>query len=103
MANLNTTTDTAKLKISTTVQVYDTVELNIDLPYYCKSPDAYWKIISETESVRVSGYPNPCCVMIINPTHSHNAKDIAVAVVVSEQEFNQVLETALSNIKKLAA
>jgi hypothetical protein len=41
--------------------------------------------------------------MIINPTHSHNAKDIAVAVVVSEQEFNQVLETALSNIKKLAA
>jgi hypothetical protein len=91
------TAESPKLKLSTTVQVFDNVELDIDLPYYCKSSDAYWKVVSQDKAIRVSTYSS--CLMLLDPTHSHNAKDIASAVVVSKQDFNQAFEAALSNIQ----
>jgi hypothetical protein len=96
-----TTTESPKLRINTTVQVYDTVELSLDLPYFCKSSDAFWKIVSQDKAVRVSTYSS--CVMILDPTHSHNAKDIASSVIVNESDFNAALQTALDNIQKTAA
>lgn len=97
------TTESPKLKIKTTVQVYDNVELDIDLPYFCKAPDAFWMITDQNKAIRVSGYPSLGCIMLVDPTHSHNAKDIAAAVAITREEFNKAYQTALYNIQKTAA
>jgi hypothetical protein len=102
MTNLTPTTDTKKLKINTTVQVYDTVELDIDLPYFCKTPDdVYFKIVSDTEAVRL--WADTGCIMICNPQNSHNAREIAKATVVEEIEFQLAYSNAITHLDKLVS
>jgi hypothetical protein len=102
MQNYSTTTEQTKssMKIQTTVTVHDTVELDIELPYYCKTADAFIKVVAEDKAVRVSSFGT--LIMITDPSFDHNAKEIASAVVATEDQFNQAYENALSNIKALA-
>lgn len=109
MSNLNQTTETAKptLKINTTVTVHDVVEMEVELPYFCKSKDdTYYKVISRDSALRVVfqefGRLSPV-VLIMQGSTSIWQKDIAESVQVSETEFHLAVSLALDHIQKAVA
>lgn len=87
-----------KLQIQTTVQVYDTVNLDIELPYYCKTSDgAYHKIITPRKALRLTDHS----LIIVNPQHSHTAKEIAASTVVTENEFDVMAYAIISDAEEI--
>jgi hypothetical protein len=86
------------MKIQTTVQVNEVVEFDIEFPYYCQTPDAFYYVMSEDKAIRVSNYNGCECVMVSSPQHSHTARQIGSAVAVTKSDFDAALDHALTAI-----
>jgi hypothetical protein len=84
------------MKIQTTVTVNELVEVDIQLPYYCKNGDTLYFIQSEDLTIEVTNNTYYSSVMT-NPT-SWVEKKVASAVTVTEDEFNEALQLALNKI-----
>jgi hypothetical protein len=86
------------MKIQTTVTVNELIEMEIEFPYYCKTEDAFYYVISENKAIRVSNYNSCECVMVTSPQHSHTAREIGKAVACSEKDYEAALNNALQAI-----
>jgi hypothetical protein len=84
------------MKIQTTVTVYDTIEMEIELPYYCKFEDKFYKIFSENKTIRVSY--SPTYSTICSSATWLFEKEIAKAVSITPVEFAEAYVAALDNI-----
>lgn len=85
--------------LQSVVTVYDTVSLQIEPPYYCETPDAYIKVVSEKEMIRV--LKSLACVMIANPKGEYSLKEIVKATVCSKDEFNVAFKAAIRSFQRL--
>lgn len=84
------------MKIQTTVTVNEIIEVEIELPYYCKYEDKFFKVISEKKTIQVTAretYSNICSTQ----TWLYE-KDIARATTILSYEFENAYLNALSNI-----
>jgi hypothetical protein len=90
------------LRIQTTVQVFDVVELDVHLPYYCKTDEVYYRVVTPTHALRVTVNNDFSTLMICNPEYEHTKQEIAKAPACTEHEFYQAFLKAYNNIQKVA-
>jgi hypothetical protein len=101
MQNYVTATESAKssMKIITTITEKKFIEKEIELPYFCKYTDYYYKVATEKEVVVAdysTGYSS-----VKRMGFWLAEENIIKAEPITEQEFNQAFETALNNVKAL--
>jgi hypothetical protein len=101
MQNYQLTPKNQKLKIETTVQVLDTVSVDVDLPYFCKNCGVYFKVVNESKALRVTNYLGHVAIIVSNPSHSHTAQEIASSTAITENEFDVFVHGALSEVDEL--
>lgn len=97
MTNLTTTTETQKLKISATVTEKKSVEREINLPYFCKLSDTFYKVANENSVLKVDPSDSYTCVIKLGLWLIKD--DILKAEQTTEENFNEAYETAFTNIK----
>ena len=84
------------MKIQTTITVYDTIEMDIELPYYCQFEDKFFKVVSDKKTIQVTAresYSNICST----ETWLYE-KDIARATAITAVQFADAYVNALNNI-----
>ena len=86
------------MKIQTTVQINELIEIEIEFPYYCKTEDAYYYVMSEDKAIRVSNYNGCECVMVSSPQHSHTARQLGTAVACTKDDYESAFYLALKAI-----
>jgi hypothetical protein len=91
------------MKIQTVVTKNELVELDIQLPFYCKtSASVYYKVVSETKAIRVT-HKWVDCINTCNPQDSHTANEITQATACSEQEYEAAKAKVFENIQEAEA
>ena len=90
------------MKIQTTVQINELIEIEIEFPYYCKTEDAFYYVMSEDKAIRVSNYNGCECVMVSSPQHSHTARQLGTAVACTKCDYESALGRALDAINSPA-
>jgi hypothetical protein len=98
--NIETTTEKNKLKYSSTVAT--PVEKEITLPYYyreSKFSGTLVKIESEDRVISVLFWDNGCYVSVRQMSDAYS--EIDKGTPITEEEFNEVLTSALSKIQNL--
>jgi hypothetical protein len=89
------------MKLQTTITVHDVVEVDIELPYYCKTSDSFLLVVSETEALRVTC--QGCnSIMTTKPTAEHTKEEIASATACTQKEFYEAYRKAFDTIWKVA-
>jgi hypothetical protein len=98
MQNYNSTTETPKLKIKTTIS--EEFEKEIDLPYYCKfSDDHFLKVESDRKAITVQTYHFAYSIRVDDiPNYSI----IAQSEECSKEEFNTAFETVLTKLQNVS-
>jgi hypothetical protein len=86
------------MKIQTTVTVYDTIEMDIKLPYYCQFEDKIFKVVSENKTIRVSH--SETYNVITSAATWLFEKEIAKATAISPAKFTDAYLQALDGISK---
>ncbi len=113
MTNLLSVEQTTKLessstmKITTTVTHTDNVELEIELPYFCKDEGTGKFYMLESDKKIVTVDPSNIYTAIVScSSPSIYSSEIAKSVIITEDEFRDALLAAFTNItssKKAAA
>lgn len=86
------------MKLQTTVQVTQLVEIDIEFPYYCQKDDVFFKVESEERAVRVSNYKGTPCIMVTSPAYSNTMNEIAKSTACTKLDFEIAQQTVLNNI-----
>jgi hypothetical protein len=99
MQKYSNTTESPKLSIATKTEV--DVYLEVDLPYYCRTSDTYFKVISLEKALRVTN--NNCfSIIITNPTYSHIQREIASGIAITESEFDKAALAVITDVEEIA-
>jgi hypothetical protein len=84
------------MKIQTTVKVYDVVELDIQLPYYCKNDDSFFCVESEEDVTDVCltthGYTRISKCSLVERTK----EEITKSTSITRREFEAAKQKALA-------
>lgn len=86
------------MKIPFVISVKNTEEREIDLPYFCRLKDRFYKVVSEDISIQVDPSPtytlaNKCGTWLVKT-------EVGEATPCTEQEFNEAYHKALFEIGK---
>lgn len=98
MTNLEQTIERPKLKLTGTVKVDQTVEKEIDLPYFCQyGGNTFYKVISEDDVIIATTYSFSKGIEVGYVTH--NKTQLAKAEPCSERAFIEAAQIAFFHIK----
>jgi hypothetical protein len=89
------------MKIQTVIKEERAIEKEIELPYFCKHRGYYYKVASEevTVDVRITEGDRPLYFIGMVDTYLRKS-EISLAEECSEEEFNEVANKALFDIKQ---
>jgi hypothetical protein len=87
------------MKIQTTVQVNEIIEVDIELPYYCQYEDKFYKVVSKEKTIKVSPYEKYS--YISSSATWLFEKEIAKATTINSLRFADAYLQAMDNITKL--
>jgi hypothetical protein len=91
-----------RIKIKTTIAVYDMVEVEIDLPYYCKDKNGSFYCVHKPDVVYQIKHSDTF-TMVIKTSLFVMDKNIAEATKCPRDEYLEALEIATDNFLKSEA
>jgi hypothetical protein len=89
------------MKIQTTVTESKTVDIEIELPYYCKVDDHTYKVVSEDKTIQVTKNSIGTYTDVTAASTWLFKKDISEGEVISASEFETAYLNALDTINSL--
>lgn len=93
MQNYTSQTENPKLKIETMVQVWDTVKLDVDLPYYFKIDSYLYKVVTTEHLIRVDADKNWWGAKVYPTKHYHS--EINKGTPITADEFDAAYSQAM--------
>lgn len=86
------------MKFQATIKTEETIEFEVELPYFCKKDDRLYKVISEREVIEID--PSPTYTKILKKGLWLCESDIATGMKIEEVEFNEAYNKTLFEIGK---
>lgn len=86
------------MKIQATIKTEETIEFEVEIPYFCKFSDKLYKVVSDKEAIEID--PSESYTKILKKGLWLCESDVAQGQRIEETEFNEAYHKALFEIGK---